>query len=58
MCEPDCRNKWRGKSAVDRGLNVWRDGRGVHAEWITPNAGDPIGGGLRWMDTVVTVEKV
>ena len=57
-CEPDCHNKWWGKNAEDKGPNVWRDGRGVHANWIIPNAGEPIGGGLRFMDTVVTVEKV
>ncbi len=43
---------------MGRGPNVWRDGRGARANWIIPNAGEPIGGGQRWMDTVVTVEKV
>ena len=56
-CETDCHNKWWGKGAVDNGPKVWRDGRGVHVNWIIPNSGDPIGGGQRWMDTVVKVTK-
>ena len=43
--EPDCRNKW------------WPE-KGVHPNWIIPNVGDPIGGTMCWMDTVVTVSKV
>lgn len=43
-CEPDCDRIW------------WRD-NGAHPNWIIPNVGDPIGGGLRWMDTVAKVEK-
>ncbi|MFQ6097900.1 MAG: molybdopterin-dependent oxidoreductase, partial [Armatimonadota bacterium] len=35
----------------------WADKRGAHPNWIIPNRGDPIGGQMRWMDTVVTVEK-
>ena len=57
VCEPDCHNKWWGKNSVDKGPRVWRDGRGVHVNWIIPNAGEPIAGGLRWMDTVVKVAK-
>jgi anaerobic selenocysteine-containing dehydrogenase len=57
VCEPDCHNKWWGKNTKDKGPKVWRDGRGVHVNWIIPNVGDPIGGGLRWMDTVVKVSK-
>lgn len=34
----------------------WRD-NGVHPNWIIPCEGDPIGGAMRWMDTVVKVEK-
>jgi len=30
---------------------------GVHPNAIIPNSSDPIGGGQRWMDTVVKVEK-
>ncbi|KKL21848.1 hypothetical protein LCGC14_2441340, partial [marine sediment metagenome] len=56
-CETDCHNKWWGKGSVDKGRTVWRDGRGVHPNWIIPNAGDPIAGSLRWMDTVVQVSK-
>ena len=36
----------------------WDDKRGVHPNWIIPNKADPIGGELRWNDTVVKVEKV
>lgn len=57
ICETDCDNKWWGKGSGNNGLKVWRDGRGVHPNWIIPNAGDPIGGSLRWMDTVVKVSK-
>ena len=57
VCETDCNNKWWGNGADDEGPMVWRDGRGVHVNWIIPNAGDPIGGGQRWMDTVVRVAK-
>ncbi|MHC4109535.1 MAG: molybdopterin-containing oxidoreductase family protein [Planctomycetota bacterium] len=57
VCEPDCHNKWWGKNTKDEGMRVWRDGRGVHVNWIIPNVGDPIGGGLRWMDTVVKVTR-
>lgn len=42
VCETDCKQKW------------WKE-KGVHPNWIIPNKGDPIGGGMRWMDTVVTV---
>ncbi len=56
-CEIDCHHKWWGKNTTDRGPKVWREGRGVHANWIIPNVGDPIGGGQRWMDTVVKVTK-
>ncbi|HEB29879.1 MAG TPA: hypothetical protein ENI15_03250 [Spirochaetes bacterium] len=37
---------------------IWWKEKGVHPNWLIPNAGDPIGGTMRWMDTVVTVEKV
>jgi anaerobic selenocysteine-containing dehydrogenase len=57
VCESDCHNKWWGKNSKDKGPTVWRDGRGVHVNWIIPNVGDPIGGGLRWMDTVVKVTR-
>jgi anaerobic selenocysteine-containing dehydrogenase len=43
--EADCKYKWWNES-------------GVHPNWIIPNKGDPIGGAMRWMDTVVTVTKV
>ena len=57
ICEPDCHHKWWGENAPDRGPKIWRQGRGVHANWIIPNSGDPIGGAQRWMDTVVKVTK-
>ncbi len=56
-CEPDCHNKWWGVGSKDKGPKVWREGRGVHVNWIIPNVGDPIAGALRWMDTVVKVTK-
>ncbi len=56
-CEPDCHNKWWGKGSKDKGRKEWREGRGVHANWIIPNLGDPIGGAMRWNDTVVEVTK-
>lgn len=36
----------------------WAGSNGVHPNWIIPNKPDPISGEQRWMDTVVTVEKV
>jgi anaerobic selenocysteine-containing dehydrogenase len=44
-CEPDCGRKW------------WK-GMGVNPNWAIPSKPDPIGGQLRFMDTVVTVTKV
>ena len=44
-CEPDCGRKW------------WK-GVGVNPNWAIPAKPDPIGGQLRFMDTVVTVTKV
>ncbi|MFQ6091489.1 MAG: molybdopterin-dependent oxidoreductase [bacterium] len=44
VCEPDCEFKW------------WKE-TGVHPNWVIPNSPEPIGGQMRWMDTVVTVEK-
>jgi anaerobic selenocysteine-containing dehydrogenase len=43
-CETDCHYRW------------WNT-NGVHPNWIVPNAPDPIAGQLRFMDTVVKVEK-
>ncbi len=37
--------------------NVWWETRGAHPNWIIPNAPDPVGGALRFMDTLVTVKK-
>ena len=42
--DPDYNNKW------------WKT-NGVHPNWIIPNAPDPVGGVLRWNDTVVSVVK-
>jgi anaerobic selenocysteine-containing dehydrogenase len=36
---------------------IWCKEHGVHPNWIIPNAGDPISGAMRWMDTVVSVRK-
>ncbi len=38
--------------------NIWWTDRGAHPNWIIPNAPDPVGGALRFMDTVVSVTKV
>ncbi len=35
---------------------IWWTDKGFRPNWLIPNAGDPIGGGLRFMDTVVRVE--
>jgi len=37
---------------------MWWDKFGYRSNWITPNAGSPIGGGLRYYDTVVSVEAI
>lgn len=37
--------------------NLWWTDRGAHPNWIIPNEPDPVGGALRFMDTVVTVTK-
>jgi thiosulfate reductase/polysulfide reductase chain A len=34
---------------------IWWTEFGFRHNWIQPNAGDPIGGGLRFFDTVVTI---
>jgi len=36
----------------------WWDEVGAHPNWIIPNRVDPINGQHRWMDTLVTLEKV
>ena len=36
---------------------IWWKNNGAHPNWIIANQGDPIGGQLRYMDTVVKVEK-
>jgi anaerobic selenocysteine-containing dehydrogenase len=36
---------------------IWWKSSGVHPNWIIGNKADPISGQLRFMDTVVTVEK-
>jgi len=38
-------------------LQWWRS-HGSHANWIIPNASEPVSGQQRWMDTVVTVTKM
>ncbi len=37
---------------------IWWKEHGVRPNWIIPIAGDPIGGTMRWMDTVVKVRKI
>lgn len=36
----------------------WDEAKGVHPNWIIPNAPDPISGQWRSNDTVVTIEKI
>ena len=44
--------------ALDPDLSrIWWKEKGVHPNWIIPNAGDPVSGMQRWMDTVVSVRK-
>ncbi len=43
-----------GANDVDKD-EIWWNSKGFRPNWIMPNAGDPIGGGLRFMDTVVSV---
>ena len=35
----------------------WKGNNGVHPNWIIGNKADPMSGQLRWMDTVVKVQK-
>lgn len=44
QCEPDCGRKW------------WKE-VGVNPNWAIPATPDPIGGQLRFMDTVVQIAK-
>ncbi len=45
--------------ALDSDINrIWWKEKGIHPNWIIPNLGDPIGGMMRYMDTVVTVRRV
>ena len=37
--------------------NTWWDDTGVHPNQIIPVSTDPIGGGMGWFDTVITVTK-
>ncbi len=45
----------RDEADIDR---IWWTSNGAHPNWIIGNRADPISGQLRFMDTVVTVEKV
>ena len=36
---------------------IWWKNNGVHPNWIIPNRPDPVNGGMRWMDSVVSVAK-
>jgi anaerobic selenocysteine-containing dehydrogenase len=36
---------------------IWWKSKGMHPNWIIGTKADPISGQMRWMDTVVTVEK-
>jgi len=39
-------------------VNIWWTGRGAHPNWIIPNDPDPVGGALRFQDTVVKVTRI
>ncbi len=43
---------------IDPDINrIWWKKKGVHPNFVIPNMGDPIGGMMRYMDTVVKVSK-
>ncbi|OHC77215.1 MAG: DMSO reductase [Rhodospirillales bacterium RIFCSPLOWO2_12_FULL_58_28] len=46
-----------GAEADPDAKNMWWKKHGVHPNVLIPNSSDPIGGSMRWMDTVVKVEK-
>jgi anaerobic selenocysteine-containing dehydrogenase len=51
----------RGPTSTDNDPDlalIWWKEHGVRPNWIIPNIGDPIGGTMCWMDTVVKVIKV
>ena len=45
-----------GRDEPDAG-RIWWKNNGVHPNWIIGNRADPISGQMRYMDTVITVEK-
>ena len=45
-----------GRSRIEQ--RKWWSEIGAHPNWIIPNAPEPISGQQRWMDTVVTVNRV
>ena len=51
-------NLWWQKGSVRKFGPEWDEAKGVHPNWIIPNAPDAISGQWRSNDTVVTVSKV
>ena len=54
----DKSNLWWFKKGKREFGPKWDEGKGVHVNWIIPNAPDPISGQWRSNDTVVEVVKV
>lgn len=50
-------NIWWQKKGTRKFGPVWDEAKGVHPNWIIPNAPDPISGQFRSNDTVVEVAK-
>ncbi|MCQ9207008.1 MAG: molybdopterin-dependent oxidoreductase [Omnitrophica bacterium] len=53
----DNSNLWWQKGTRRKFGPVWDEAKGVHPNWIIPNAPDPVSGQWRSNDTVVMVEK-
>lgn len=53
----DDANLWWQKQGTRKFGPEWDEAKGVHPNWIIPNAPDPVSGQWRSNDTVVTVEK-
>lgn len=54
----DNSNLWWQREGTRRFGPEWDEAKGVHPNWIIPNAPDPVSGQWRSNDTVVTIEKV
>jgi anaerobic selenocysteine-containing dehydrogenase len=53
-----------GKRAPETGASptghdfIWWERTGANPNWIVPNSAEPASGQQRWMDTVVTVNRI